>query len=198
MLSALRAPMMRRLTVTRPLSTTCPALIRIKSPKESAPSMPPEVPLQPSPAERPAAVPDSIAPPPPFEPVINHPSGAPRPVAETAPADAPHVPQTPPAPEAAAAEAAKEPETQTRTVADESLPLPSLDIDPDANVRIEEPKEQGKERTGAGRKQYVSSIERQRQFWIRTLLASAGVGALGWAFYTTSNGQVSLFSLAAV
>jgi import inner membrane translocase subunit TIM50 len=49
----------------------------------------------------------------------------------------------------------------------------------------------GKKRTGAGRKEYVSSIERQRKMWARMGLGAATVGALAAAYYA-SQGEVGL------
>jgi import inner membrane translocase subunit TIM50 len=65
--------------------------------------------------------------------------------------------------------------------------LPSMDIDPD--VALPEPKNEGedegakRERTGASRKEYVSSMERQRRVYLRALMAAALVTGLGGAYY---------------
>lgn len=78
------------------------------------------------------------------------------------------------------------------TPKDGKYTLPSLDIDPE--VALPEPVKEGegaggKRRTGAGRKEYVSSIERQRKMWARMGLGAAAVGALGAAYYA-SQGEV--------
>jgi import inner membrane translocase subunit TIM50 len=75
--------------------------------------------------------------------------------------------------------------------------LPSLDIDPE--IALPEPSKEsqggegagGKKRTGAGRKEYVSSIERQRKMWARMGMGAAALGALGAAYYA-SQGEVRL------
>lgn len=61
-----------------------------------------------------------------------------------------------------------------------------MDIDPD--VALPEPKNEGeeggpRERTGASRKEYVSSMERQRRMYLRVLLGAALAGGLGGAYY---------------
>ncbi|ODN73723.1 hypothetical protein L202_07264 [Cryptococcus amylolentus CBS 6039] len=64
--------------------------------------------------------------------------------------------------------------------------LPSLDIDPDlpAPAAIEQPKSEQneggeKKKTGAGKKEYVSSHEKSRRMWIRLGYGGLAVGAIG-------------------
>ena len=70
--------------------------------------------------------------------------------------------------------------------------LPSLNIETvSERARVEEGKDEaagegssgGRERTGAGRKKYVSSIERQRRLWLRWSVVGAMVGGAGYIFY---------------
>ncbi|WVR03091.1 hypothetical protein IAU60_000080 [Kwoniella sp. DSM 27419] len=165
---------------SRPLSTTSPALIKVRSSKSATPSAPGPTPSpsQPSPAERPPTVPDDITTPSPFEPIVSAPASGSAPRATTA---------TPPS--SSASEASAEPATQVPLTPPEppaepeiptdysKIKLPSLDIDPEAQAAIAEPEpektEDGKKRTGAGRKEYVSSMEKRRKMWIRY-----GYGAL--------------------
>ncbi|WRT63191.1 uncharacterized protein IL334_000094 [Kwoniella shivajii] len=185
----------------RPLSTSTPALIKIKSskPKPSpAPSASGSSASQPSPAERPPTVPDEITSPPPFEPTTSSPVGKPTstptepPSTPSAPLygsttqaqsqGIPEVPLTPPEPSSTTSpmtgkQVEVEPEIEVPTDYTK-IKLPSLDIDPEAQAAIAQPESESKDqedkkRTGAGRKEYVSSMERRRKMWIRY-----GTGAL--------------------
>ncbi|GFZ44526.1 Mitochondrial import inner membrane translocase subunit TIM50 [Saitozyma sp. JCM 24511] len=107
-------------------------------------------------------------------------------------------PLEPPSPASAGTSA----ETASSAPFDRSK-LPSLDIDPEAAIAEPEPIKEGetgekdgagagagaaggagrKGRTGAGRKEYVSSIERQRRMWARLGLGALAVGGLGAVWY---------------
>ncbi|WWC57555.1 uncharacterized protein I303_100087 [Kwoniella dejecticola CBS 10117] len=188
--SRLLAPAIRSY---RPLCTTRPTLIKIKSSKPS----PPPASNQPSPAERPPTVPEDIKPSQPFEPITASPAGATpttSPTSSSAAASEPpsdeteraaDVPLTPPTPEAVRPNAASEAEVEVETPTDYSkIKLPSLDIDPEAQAAIaepEEPKDGEKKRTGAGKREDVSSGDKRRRTYMRYgygALAIGGVAAL--------------------
>lgn len=177
----------------RPISSSAPTFIRIKKPEGSAPSNPPNPPPKGSPAEKPAAVPEDLASPPPFEPQVNRPIVEPSATAPTPgvdPLKSAVPPSEPPAPDAKAAADAAAAE-DIPDVPDLSK-LPSLDIDPEANVpaaeQIEQPKEKeegvpGKKRAGGARQrpEYVSSQEKSRRKVMivgYSALLMAGLGAL--------------------
>ncbi|CAK9786936.1 unnamed protein product [Cutaneotrichosporon oleaginosum] len=179
--------------MARPISRSAPAFIRIKKADGSTskpddvnaptptPSPKSEPPQQPSPSEQPASIPKDLKSPPPFEPEVR--SAAPpdvRGAGEPAPEMSQSAPSEPPSPVAEADEIPDKPDLSK---------LPSLDIDPEANVPfIEQPKE-GKEKDekkktgGKKRPEYVSSIERQRRFMTRLGMASLLLGGLGAAYY---------------
>lgn len=194
-----------RMAHVRPISRSAPAFIRIKKADGSTTkpddagtskpaSPPPAQPAQPSPAEQPASIPKDIGSPPPFEPQVREAStpevraAGGEPAVEAEAADRAVPPSEPPAPPSAK-EAA---ETEEIPDKPDLSKLPSLDIDPEANVPfIEQPKE-GKEkeddkkkRGGAGKKrpEYVSSIERQRRFMSRVGYATLVLGGIGAAYY---------------
>lgn len=73
--------------------------------------------------------------------------------------------------------------------------LPSLDIDSE-QARIDAPKEKAgegqsgpRQRTGAGRKEYVSSIERRRKALLRFTLAALLAGGIGVSVYGVDGGE---------
>ncbi|WWC90220.1 uncharacterized protein L201_005153 [Kwoniella dendrophila CBS 6074] len=119
--------------------------------------------------------------------------------AQTTSGDIPEVPLTPPEPSTTTSTAttpAVEAETEVPTDYSK-IKLPSLDIDPEQQFNaIEQPKEseeseenkdKQKRTTGAGKKEYVSSMEKRRKMWIRY-----GYGALligGTAAIFTQGGQ---------
>lgn len=153
-----RAPM-------RPISSTAPAFIRIKKPEGAAPPAPsatpatPTPPATPSPAEKPASAPEDLVTPP-----------APEPTAEPA------------------VDASAKPAEVEEAIPDKPdlSQLPSLDIDPELQPVIEEPKEKAKGKTGGkGKKapQYESSIDRQRRFMSRIAYGTLLVGGLGAIWY---------------
>jgi import inner membrane translocase subunit TIM50 len=190
LLAARPAPRM-----ARPISRTAPTFIRIKkadgstskpddvnAPKSTPPPPKPEAPQQPSPAEQPSSIPKDVKSPPPFEPEVRS-AASPdvRGAGEPAPEVTQGTPSEPPPP----VEAEEIPDKPDLSK------LPSLDIDPEANVPfIEQPKE-GKEKDGDKKKkaggkkrpEYVSSIERQRRFMTRLGMASLLLGGLGAAYY---------------
>ena len=59
--------------------------------------------------------------------------------------------------------------------------LPSLDIHPEAALPT--PEDRQNERTGAGRREYVSSIERQRRMLLRGTLGILAIGGVAAAVY---------------
>ncbi|WVQ94093.1 hypothetical protein IAU59_001171 [Kwoniella sp. CBS 9459] len=186
----------------RPLSTSSPTLIKIRSSKpspsssSSSPSGPSSSkPAQPSPAEGPPTPPENITSPPPFEPTSTSPSPAspvtPPPIAETEPTSAPEIPLTPPEPPAPTTEPTAE-ATDAAPTDYSKLKLPSLDIDPEAQPSIAEPEpskaEEEQRRTGAGKKEYVSSMEKRRKMWIRYGYGALLVGGVA-AIYAQGGGQ---------
>lgn len=190
--SAARRPVPAALP-RRALTTTRPALIRIKKPEGAAPPDPhPSKPSKPESAqsnesapsmgEKPAAVPEDIAPPPPFEPKVSRPAETSSDPASSGsdPAEQPPVaPSEPPAPEKPAAAEEAIPETPDLSK------LPSLDIDPEASARaaaaIEQPKEDAAKGKKKGRKQrpeYVSSQDERRRNMVRLGYASLIIGGI--------------------
>ena len=154
---------------------------------------------QPTVAEAPPSPPPETTDPQPFTPEVHQASPSastqtqadPAPVTGTGTASGSgetnaNTPLTPPA---ADVEEVQEPK-------DGKYTLPSLDIDPE--VALPEPTKAedgeggsgGRRRTGAGRKEYVSSIERQRKMMVRLGMGALAVGALGAAWYA-SQGEVS-------
>lgn len=165
----------------RPLSTTAPSFIRIRSQAS-----------EPSPAERPPPVPENVNPSQPFEPEVSKSEGTAK-AAGTQQAEEPAsagTPLTPPQPEVVFdnthSAASTTPETEPNVENPDYSKLPSLDIDQEA-AAISEPatgKDQeveGGERkkTGAGKKEYVSSQEKSRRMWIRAGYGALAVGAVG-------------------
>ncbi|WVN87596.1 uncharacterized protein L203_102779 [Cryptococcus depauperatus CBS 7841] len=172
--------------------------IRIRSSNPSSPG-------QPSPAERPPTVPEEIDSPEKFEPTSTTPAesthleslrSSPAEGTEE-PAGTTSTPFEPPQPSSpSSAHVSSSPKTsnlseQSETIMD-SVPdyskLPSLDINPELNAQnaIAEPKTaneggegEQRRRTGAGRKEYVSSIDKQRKMWIRFGYGALLVGGVG-------------------
>ena len=167
----------------RSLSTS-PNLLKSKRPSEShshshSPSSPRVLgtqtnpPTTPSPAETPRRVPESISPAPPFEPIVNRPASA----ASTPSVhqEIPTAPLSSPVP-ITTVQPAPEPPTNF-----DLSKLPSLDIEPGA--ALPEPGKVEGRRTGAGRKEYVSSIERQRRAYFRYGLGALVLGGLGAVYF---------------
>ncbi|OXB39670.1 mitochondrial import inner membrane translocase subunit TIM50 [Cryptococcus neoformans] len=165
---------------SRPLSTSAPSFIRIRSQAS-----------EPSPAERPPPVPENVNPSQPFEPEVNKSEGATK-AAETQQAEgaaSAGTPLTPPQPEIVfgntRSAASTTPEMEANVENPDYSKLPSLDIDPEA-AAIPEPAtgkdqeaEGEKKKTGAGKKEYVSSQEKSRRMWIRAGYGALAVGAVG-------------------
>lgn len=164
----------------RPLSTSAPSFIRIRSQAS-----------EPSPAERPPPVPENVNPSQPFEPEVNKSEGATK-AAETQQAEgaaSAGTPLTPPQPDVVfgntRSAASTTPEMEATVENPDYSKLPSLDIDPEA-AAIPEPAtgkdqeaEGEKKKTGAGKKEYVSSQEKSRRMWIRAGYGALAVGAVG-------------------
>lgn len=166
----------------------------------------------PSPAERPPAPPANAKSAPTFEPKVSQNSQAkitPEvPLATSTPTKGPNTPLTPPAPSsrsapstaAATTSAAKTDKDAVKPVEidDDDIDLtglPSLDIDSE-QARIDAPKEKAgegqsgpRQRTGAGRKEYVSSIERRRKALLRFTLAALLAGGIGVSVYGVDGGE---------
>jgi import inner membrane translocase subunit TIM50 len=165
--------------------STSPALqIKIRSSaKPTGTSKPnPTSSSQPSPAEAPPAPPPETSDPSTFTPEVRQstptPTQTPTPEATTPPTES-NTPLTPPAVE-----------EEISAPKDGKYTLPSLDIDPEAALPEpvkEESEGSGKKRTGAGRKEYVSSIERQRKLYARVGLGAASLLALGAAFVASQD-----------
>lgn len=174
--SRLLASTSQRAFAARPISSSAPALIRVKKPEGAAPpsnSTPPNPPPASTPpppppaAEEPAKKAADVATPPPAEP-------APSPAADGAAADS--------------ATKATEPEAAEDVIPDKPdlSKLPSLDIDPEVQPVIEEPKPKGGKAGGKGdrkRPQYESSIERQRRVVSRVAYGALFLGGLGALWY---------------
>lgn len=196
---ALSAACAARAISRRQLSTTAPRYIRIKKPEGAEPPKPtpaPKAPEQPSPAEKPASVPPTVDAGKPFEAEVNAPNTAteaPAPGAASEPLASAVPPSEPPKPEQAEQPAAKAEEVVEEFPDKPDLSkLPSLNIDPEAQIRaqeaIEQPKEDAKggpKRTGAGKKppKYETSIDRKRRNMARLGFASLVVGAIAAAYY---------------
>jgi import inner membrane translocase subunit TIM50 len=176
----------------RQLSTTPALQVRIRSSANpsgtSNPNPTTSSSAPPSPAEAPPSPPPETTDPSTFIPEVRqtNPTSStqsPTPKTETTPPplSESNTPLTPPEVEVEVDE--------VQIPVDGKYKLPSLDIDPE--VALPEPvKEEGgsgKKRTGAGRKEYVSSIERQRKMWARMGLGAAGVAALVAAFYASQD-----------
>lgn len=182
--------------LARPISRSAPAFIRIKK-ADGSTSKPDDAnssaPKQPSPSEQPATIPKDLKSPPPFEPEVRS-TATPevRAAGDAAPSKPLSIPSEPPSPPPAA-EASKVEEVEEIPDKPDLSKLPSLDIDPEANVPfIEQPKEgEAKSKKGAAgggaggkkRPEYVSSIERQRRFMSRLGMASLVIGGIGAAYY---------------
>ena len=181
----------------RQLSTTPALQVRIRSsanPSGTSNPNPTAAPTTPSPAEAPPSPPPETTNPSSFTPEVRQANPgsstqAPTPKTETTPPplSESNTPLTPPAAEAEVDE--------VQVPVDGKYKLPSLDIDPE--VALPEPAKEeeggsGRKRTGAGRKEYVSSIERQRKMWARMGLGAAGVAALVAAFYASQD-EVRVF-----
>jgi import inner membrane translocase subunit TIM50 len=183
----------------RQLSTSPVSYVRIRSSNSPGGTSNPNPtnangttkPPPPSPAEAPPAPPPETTRPSTFIPEVRQstPTATQTQTSETStpppPRSESNTPLTPPAAEA---------DTLTEEVIepkDGKYTLPSLDIDPE--VALPEPVKEneggegggGKKRTGAGRKDYVSSIERQRKMWARTGMGAAALGALVAAYYAS-------------
>ncbi|CAD6564449.1 MAG: mitochondrial inner membrane protein required for protein import [Tremellales sp. Tagirdzhanova-0007] len=168
----------------RSISTSSRLFVKARYPPQphrSDPSKP-----HPSPAERPPPIPQSISTPPPvFDPIVNSPA----------------TPLNPDDPDLSSLEKPRPSQFGNPTTYDVVEPplnpplappvkpnllnLPSLDIDPSASLPQPNAEEGGeRRRTGAGRKEYVSSIERQRRAYFRFGLGAlilGGVGAVWWS-----------------
>jgi len=172
----------------RQISTSSALQIKIRSSAKptGTPKPNPTSSSQPSPAEAPPAPPPETSDPSTFTPEVRQstptPTQAPTLEATTPPQS--NTPLTPPAVE-----------EEISAPKDGKYTLPSLDIDPEAALPEpvkEEAEGSGKKRTGAGRKEYVSSIERQRKLYARVGLGAASLLALGAAF-VASQDEVSFF-----
>ena len=165
--------------------STSPALqikIRSSAKPTGTPKPNPTSSSQPSPAEAPPAPPPETSDPSTFTPEVRQstptPTQTPTPEATTPPTES-NTPLTPPAVE-----------EEISAPKDGKYTLPSLDIDPEAALPEpvkEESEGSGKKRTGAGRKEYVSSIERQRKLYARVGLGAASLLALGAAFVASQD-----------
>ncbi len=170
----------------RPLSSSSVRYIKIKhadGTKTSPPSPSDSQYQSPSPAERPSSPPKETAttPPPLSEPVINTAS-----------------PSTPP-PTTSAGSTAPVEETVVEEIKDFSK-LPSLDVDSEM-ARLAEPAPESnkpkdgqqttgaRRRTGAGRKEYVSSIEKQRKAMLRYSIGALVIGGLAVTFFGAGEGE---------
>jgi import inner membrane translocase subunit TIM50 len=186
--------MLRTATVSARLLSQAPArqistspALQIKIRSSAKPAGSPKPPSsQPSPAEAPPAPPPETSDPSTFTPEVRQstptPTQTPTPEATTPPTES-NTPLTPPAVE-----------EEILAPKDGKYTLPSLDIDPEAALPEpvkEESEGSGKKRTGAGRKEYVSSIERQRKLYARVGLGAASLLALGAAF-VASQDEVNL------
>ena len=128
----------------------------------------------PSPAEQPPSHPEPFASSSPlYEPIVDQPASAILPVQTDASPSTTGIPPpfTVPSPSDTKFDLSK---------------LPSLDIDPSTAL----PEPEGKDgeggdrrRTGAGRKEYISSIERQRRAYIRYGLGALLLGGLGAVYW---------------
>lgn len=171
----------------RHLSTTPALQVRIRSSANpSGTSNPNPTTSQPSPAEAPPAPPPETSDPSTFEPEVRQSTPTPTqaPTSDTTTSPSPpssesNTPLTPPAVE-----------EEISAPKDGKYKLPSLDIDPEAALPEpvkEEGEGSGRKRTGAGRKEYVSSIEKQRKMYARVGLGAAALAALGAAFYASQD-----------
>lgn len=185
-------------SATRTLSSTPAWSVRIRSSQPPASSSSSSSGSQPSPAEKPASVPEDIStPPPPFEPKVSSPgtTSGPFEASSSGPVEtgAAAAHEGKPLPSASAPLEPPAPPAEEPTEPFDRSKLPSLDIDPEAAALPEPVKEGegesgagGKERTGAGRKEYVSSIERSRRRMLRLALGAVIIGGLGAAAFTDS------------
>lgn len=169
----------------RQISTTPALQVRIRSSANpSGTSNPNPTTSQPSPAEAPPSPPPETTNPSTFEPEVRQttpiPTQTPTPQATVPPSSSEsNTPLTPPAVE-----------EEISAPKDGKYTLPSLDIDPEAALPEpvkEEGEGSGRKRTGAGRKEYVSSIEKQRKMYARVGLGAASLLALGAAFYASQD-----------
>lgn len=175
------ASSLSRPVAVRPISTTGVRYIKIKhadGTKTSPPSPSDAQSPLPSPAERPSSPPpEKTTPPPPSDPVISTPPSSSTSTAPSAPAAEPIAPEEP-----------------VEELKDFSK-LPSLDVDSEL-ARLAQPEKEddkskagsagpggAKRRTGAGRKEYVSSIEKQRRAMLRYGIGALVVGGVAAALF---------------
>lgn len=188
-----------RPSLARPLSSTAQLSIRVKhadgsktSPStDTAGSSKP-----PSPAPAPSSPPPKTTTPRSADPVVNKASdAAPHPAPSSGPVTPPRQPQSTPAPKPAAV-----PETPAESVEEPSdfSKLPSLDVDSEmARLADPEPEPAQKEgaagasgtgpkarRTGAGRKEYATSVEKQRRAMLRYGIGALVLGGVAAAYFT--------------
>jgi import inner membrane translocase subunit TIM50 len=169
--------------------STSPALqVRIRSsanPSGTSNPNPTTSSSQPSPAEAPPAPPPETSDPSTFTPEVRQstPTATQTPTPDLSTPPPPSESNTPLTPPAV--------EEEISAPKDGKYTLPSLDIDPEAAlpepVKEEHGEGSGRKRTGAGRKEYVSSIERQRKMYARFGLGAATLAALGAAFYASQD-----------
>ncbi|WWC67345.1 uncharacterized protein I206_101253 [Kwoniella pini CBS 10737] len=187
----------------RPISTTSSTFIKIKSSKTSStPTGSSNNIKQPSPAERPPTVPDEISSSKPFEPLVSSPTNNLNSTSSTntsSPSSSKSnnsekildVPLTPPTPEQVTE---TEKETEIEIPTDYSkIKLPSLDIDPEAQISIAEPKTEQKgeqKRTGAGKRENVSSGDKRRRMYMRYGYGALAIGGIA-ALITQGGGEES-------
>jgi import inner membrane translocase subunit TIM50 len=138
----------------------------------------------PSPAPRPPHIPtteseSTTSPLEPIEPIINHPSPTTH-TSEPIPTQADIPLQTPLSP----------PEPSPSETDYSTLPSLSLAVENQPLIAEPEAGKGGSGRTGAGRKEYVSSIEKQRRLLLRWSLAGLALGGLG-LIYTMGDDAVS-------
>ena len=190
-----------RPSLARPLSSTAQLSIRVKhadgsktSPStDTAGSSKP-----PSPAPAPSSPPPKTTTPRSADPVVNKASdAAPHPAPSSGPVTPPPQPKSTPAPKPAAV-----PETPAESVEEPSdfSKLPSLDVDSEM-ARLTEPEPEPEpaqkegaagasgtgpkaRRTGAGRKEYATSVEKQRRAMLRYGIGALVLGGVAAAYFT--------------
>lgn len=173
-----------RQPISRPLSSSAPLFIRVKHVDGSKTSPSPKSEVEPTPAGQPTPAPNPShpppnisTPPPAFEPTVQKAGAA---TATSVPASGSVETASTPA---------EQPEVEELK---DFSKLPSLDVDSEM-ARLAEPepepvKKEGEtgarsKRTGAGRKEYVSSIEKQRRQFLRISLGALLVGGLGAVYF---------------
>jgi import inner membrane translocase subunit TIM50 len=160
----------------RPLSTSSSLLRKSYSPEQTD--------VNPSPAPRPPPIPEEVSPSSPalepIEPIIlsEAPSTPPNDIYQS-PSQSTAPPPTP---------SPILPTTTSPADTDYST-LPSLSLAVDSQPQISGPDLKGG-RTGAGKKEYVSSIERQRRLLLRWSLAGLILGGFGYV-YAMGDDEVS-------